>query len=321
MKAVAKNIESGTAGQADLARSVHLIANGKSGKGLGGSIADKVRDVCKELGFLLEVHEIGSPNQLEEKIQEAVKAAVSDGGVVLAAGGDGTIRSVAEKVQGTGARLGVVPCGTFNYFARTHRIPEDCDAAIRVALTGECRPVRLGELNGRTFLINASMGVYAKLIHDRERTTAIYGRNRAVAILASLKTFLGDHPPLEVHMHTGDQMVTQKTPMVFIGNNALQLRNLNMNVAACMKEDRLALVMLKPLSFAEKARVLARGMLRTVENDERLETFCIDSLMIHSHPRHQHVALDGEIFYMNSPFEVKARPEALRMMLPPKVAP
>lgn len=303
------------------AKEVHLIANARSGKGAAGNIAEQLGEACRELGFSLELHEAEEPSQLDKRTEEAVRAAAANGGIVIAAGGDGTIRAVAEKARGTRARLGVVPCGTFNYFARTHSIPEDCADAIRLALTGECRPVRLGELNGHTFLINASLGVYARLIHDREKATKRWGRNRAVAIFSALRTFLGDHPPLEVQMTTDNQMVTQKTPMVFIGNNALQLRNLKLDVAACMKRDRLAVVLLKPLSELEKLRVLARGALRTIDSEERLETFCIDSLVIHSHPRHQHVALDGELFHMTSPFEVRSLPGALRMMLPPRPAP
>lgn len=302
------------------AREVHLIANERSGKGAAGSIAQKLGEACRELGFSLELHHTPHPRNLNQLTEEAVRAAAANGGIVIAAGGDGTIRCVAERASGTRARLAVVPCGTFNYFARTHGIPESCDDAIRLALTGDCRPVRLGQLNGRVFLINASLGVYAKLIHDREASTRRWGRSRAVAILSALRTFLGDHPPLEVRMTTGDQMVTQKTPMVFIGNNALQLRDLKLDVAACMKRDCLAVVLLKPLSEIEKLRVLARGALRTIESEERLETFCIDSLVIHSHPHRQHVALDGEIFHMSSPFEVRSLPGALRMMLPPRPA-
>jgi len=197
-------------------------------------------------------------------------------------------------------------------------VPENHEDAIRLGLTGECRPVRLGEMNGRVFLINASLGIYAQSIHEREKNTDRFGRYRAVAILSTIRTFLSDHILLKVNMVTGNEQISMRTPMIFIGNNALQLRNLKMDVARCMKRDLLAIVAMKPLSKWEMIRVIARGVFRTIENEERLESFCLDSLAIHSHPRHQTVALDGEIFYMHSPLEIKVLPETLRMMLPPK---
>ncbi len=297
---------------------VHLLANSRSGKGLADSIHEKVKAIGAELGYLVELHEVSEPAMLEKAAAGAVAAAEKDGGLVMAAGGDGTIRTVAEKVQGTNARFSVIPCGTFNYFARTHNIPLEADAAIRLGLTGECRPVRLGSMNGRIFLINASLGMYAQSIHEREKNTSRFGRHRIVALLSTVRTFLSDHLLLRVSMKTGEEQISMRTPMIFIGNNALQFRDLKMKVARCMKEDSLAVVAMKPLGAWEKFRVLARGALRTIEHEERLETFCIDTLQIQSHPRHQTVALDGEIFYMTSPFEIKAMPEVLRLMLPPR---
>jgi diacylglycerol kinase family enzyme len=307
--------------QSSTGKIAHLIANSRSGKGHGQTIHEKVSAIADELGFTLVFHEVSEPSQLEAKAKEAVQAAIGDGGVILAAGGDGTVRTVAEVTHGTSARFAVIPCGTFNYFARTHKVPEDHDAAIRLAMTGDCRPVRLGEMNGRIFLINASIGMYAKSIHEREKNTDRFGRNRAVAILSTMRTFLSDHLLLKVSMSTDTEKITMRTPMIFIGNNALQLRNLKMDVARCMKKDLMAMVALKPLGRWEMLRVIARGILHTIEKEERLESFCIDSLTIHSHPRFQTVALDGELFPMSSPFDVKALPETLRMMLPPREEP
>lgn len=299
---------------------VHLLANARSGKGQGDSIGDKVKAVCEELGHTFVSHEVKEPSELEGAAEKAVKLAINDNGVVMAAGGDGTIRTVAEKVQGTEARMAVIPCGTFNYFARTHKIPEDHDAAIRLGLTGDCRPVRLGEVNGRVFLINASLGMYVDSIHEREKNTEKWGRSRFVAVLSTLRTFISDHRLLHVDMLTGNEHARMRTPMIFIGNNALQLRNLKLEVAGCMKDDALAVVAMKPLTKWEKVRVITRGALRTIDNEERLQSFCINSLSIYSHPLSQEVALDGEIFRMVSPFQVKALPAVLNMMLPPREA-
>lgn len=299
-------------------RTLHLLANAKSGQGLGATLPDLANQICAELGGKVVVHKIDSPGDLERKTTEALAAAQSDGGIVVAAGGDGTIRGVAQQVAGTSTPFAVVPCGTFNFFARTHRVPEDPAEALRLALSGEIRPVRLGEMNGEVFLINASLGLYAKAIRERESMTKVWGRYRVVAIISTIKSLLSRHRLLRVELVSGSERHMTYTPMIFIGNNALQLRDLSMDVARCMKKDLLAAVLMKPLGKLEILRVILRGLTKTLEKEDRLESFCVDSMTIHTHRPYHAVALDGEIFRMTSPFEIRALPRVLSMVLPPK---
>lgn len=297
-------------------KTLHLIANTRSGKGFGAQLPEIGTRVCQEYNAKLITYEIPSPDELETQIDLAIEAASRDGGIVVAAGGDGTIRSVAQKAAGRPVKFGVVACGTFNFFARTHSIPEEPEQAFRVILTGETRPVRLGEVNGEIFLINASLGLYAKAIAEREKRTNKWGRARWVVIISTIFSLLSRHRLLQTELLTGDKQQSLRTPMIFIGNNALQLRDLAMGVARCMKEDLLAVVTMKPLSKLEILRVIFRGLFKTIEKEERLETFCVDSLTIHTRRPQITVALDGELFQMRSPLKVRSRPGVLDMVLP-----
>jgi diacylglycerol kinase family enzyme len=299
-------------------KKLHLIANSRSGKGYGETLHEIAKQICSELGVEFVEYDTSAEGALEAEAKRAVDAAEKDGGVVVAAGGDGTIRGVAQIAKGRAVKFAVVACGTFNFFARNHAIPDDHAEAVRVALTGEPRPVRLGEINGEVFLINASLGLYAKAIQDREKRTSRYGRNRAVVIASTFASFLSKHRLLDVQMSSENVTKNLKTPMIFIGNNALQLRDLAFDVAKCMKKNMLAVVTLKPLTKPEIARVFWRGIMKTIEKEERVDSFCVDELTIHTRKLHQTVALDGEMFKMISPLHVKAVPNALMMMLPPK---
>ena len=105
--------------------------------------------------------------------------------------------------------------------------------------------------------------------------------------------------------------------MIFIGNNALQLRDLSLKVARCMKVDQLAIVMMKPVSKLETLRIVLRGLFKTLENDSKLETFCVDELTIHTRKSTHSIALDGEIIRMSSPLRVQALPGALQLVKAP----
>jgi diacylglycerol kinase family enzyme len=97
------------------------------------------------LGYELVNYPINRTEDFESQSRKAVDAAEKDGGVVIAAGGDGTIRGVAQAAANRNVRFAMVPCGTFNFFARAHKIPEDQLEAFRLALTGKAQPVQLAK--------------------------------------------------------------------------------------------------------------------------------------------------------------------------------
>lgn len=102
-------------------------------------------------------------------------AAAADGvGLVIACGGDGTVRSVARGLIGTGVPMGIVPTGTGNLLARNLQLPlDDIDAAMATAMAGHTRAIDLGEVHytdedGRehddVFLVMLGAGMDAELI-------------------------------------------------------------------------------------------------------------------------------------------------------------
>lgn len=98
--------------------------------------------------------------------------------VVVAVGGDGTVRTVASALSGTGHALGIVPIGTGNLFARNMGIPvDDIDAALTVATSHGSHLVDVGRLtllddettdHGHAFLIIAGIGFDALMIDDTD---------------------------------------------------------------------------------------------------------------------------------------------------------
>ncbi len=296
----------------------HLIANPKSGKGKGESLPEMAERICRENNFKF-IHYTTSQNEdLDQIAEKAVAAAEKDGGVVVAAGGDGTIRSVAQHAHSRNVKFAVVACGTFNFFARNHKLPEDLEEAVKVAISGRVKPVRLGEINGKIFLINASLGLYAKAIKDREASTDRFGRNRLVVILSSIWSFFDGHRRyLSVDLNNEKISASRIfTPMIFIGNNALQLRDLKLDVANCMKQEMLAVVLLRPIKWWGLVRIVFYGLFKLLEREDSIQSFCVDSLKIETRHPHKTVALDGELFPMVSPLEIKTLPQSLNLMVP-----
>ena len=115
--------------------------------------------------------------QLDKDGRVCALEALEDGAdVVIAVGGDGTVRTVASAVSDTGHALGIIPIGTGNLFARNMGVPvDDIDAALTVATSHGSRLVDMGRLtlldhpeddHGHAFLIIAGIGFDAAMIDD-----------------------------------------------------------------------------------------------------------------------------------------------------------
>jgi diacylglycerol kinase (ATP) len=112
-------------------------------------------------------------------VQQARDAVASGADLVLAWGGDGTIRSVAEGLVGTGTALGIIPAGTGNLLARNLGVPLSLDRAVTVALEGGERRIDAIEvgLGGQVTLctVIAGMGMDAVLIDASEGLKSAIG--------------------------------------------------------------------------------------------------------------------------------------------------
>jgi YegS/Rv2252/BmrU family lipid kinase len=109
-----------------------------------------------------------SPDQ--DGATERVRVAVAEGyDVVAAAGGDGTVRSVAFELLGTSTALGILPAGTAMNIARSLGIPRELDAAAGLLGSGEIRAIDVGWARDRPFLEMASIGLNAEVLEIAEK--------------------------------------------------------------------------------------------------------------------------------------------------------
>lgn len=101
-------------------------------------------------------------------VQQARAAAADGADVVVAFGGDGTVRACAEGLSGTGTALGVIPAGTGNLLARNLGIPDDLEKSIALVLGGHTRLLDTGRANGELFAVIAGAGFDAEVMANTE---------------------------------------------------------------------------------------------------------------------------------------------------------
>ncbi|WP_343627257.1 diacylglycerol kinase family protein [Roseateles sp.] len=300
-----------------------VVFNRASGHGDRDELGPAVEAACAAAGRRCELLPVEQPGRLAETAREAVKRARAVDGVVVAAGGDGTINCVAQAVLGSGCAFGVLPRGTFNYFARTHGIPSELDGALRVLLHEQPIPAQVGLLNDRVFLVNASLGLYPQLLEDREGWKQRFGRSRLVALGAGIATLLRGHRSLRLSIELHGQPRQVRTPTLFVGNNALQMEQVGLPESRAIDGGALAGVMLKRVGRGTLIWLLACGALGKLGEADQVENFSFRRLTVRARTfgaRRIKVATDGEVLWMPLPLRFEVAPHPLLLIRPPGLA-
>ncbi len=262
--------------------------------------------------FLLE-----NPAELARQAGNAVEAAHARGGVVVAAGGDGTLNAVAQAVLGSGCTFGVLPQGTFNLFGRVHGIPQDTAAQARALLSGHVEHVQVGLMNGRAFLVNASVGLYPQVLEDRETFKDRFGRSRSVAVAAGLVTLARHRELLELDVETDGREYSLRTPTLFVGNNRLQLERIGIAAASRLDDGTLAGIVVRPISTCAMFGLALRGALGTLGDAENVHGFSFRKLVVQPRGKRRiKVSTDGEVQRVKTPLVFEVAPHALPLLVP-----
>ncbi len=309
---------------ASTAPTLHIICNAGSGSSDAREARQQIEDVLAAARRRHDFIIIDDPKRLPDIARRAAEAAVRDDGAVVVAGGDGTINAVAQAVLPTGRPFGIVPQGTFNYSPRAHGIPLDTTAAAKALLTARLKPVQVGLVNERVFLVNASLGLYPELLQDREEFKREHGRKRSVALLAGMRTLLREHRPLVVEVEHDSGREVIHTPSIFVGNNPLQLEQVGLAQAEDVQRRKLAAVIVKPVGRFKLIGLAVRGMLGQLGEAESVRDFAFRSMTVSplsgSARRGMKVAVDGEIFWSRPPLQFSVAPQPLMLMVPDEAA-
>src|SRR5882724_1309365 len=138
---------------------------------------------------------------------------------IVAGGGDGTVRTIAQELAASPIPLGILPLGTLNHFARDLGLPLDIAGAAAVIAAGATAAVDAAEVNGRIFVNNSSIGLYPTLVRARERQLRHSRRKKWLAMALALLHVLRRPIARRLTIEARDFVTPHRTPIAFIGNN------------------------------------------------------------------------------------------------------
>ncbi len=306
------------------AAALQFVINAAAGSGDAEARRNLIESVLQAESRRGELH-FCDPPELPGVAHAAAQQALAMGSAVVAVGGDGTINAVAQAAHAAGCAMGVVPMGTFNYFARTHGIPTEPADALRLMLHAQPVDVQVAGVNERVFLVNASLGLYPELLQDREAFTARFGRSRWVALWAGVNTLLRAQRQLRLRIEQGGTVRKLRTLTLFVGNNRLQLEQLGVQaphaLAGGLVGSPITAVMLRPVGLWAMLGLMLRGALGTLGDARSVEHFEFDHMVVRPSPalgrRGIKVAFDGEVTRMRPPLAFRVLAKPLHLLRPP----
>jgi hypothetical protein len=233
---------------------------------------------------------------------------------------------IAEKIGGIPALAAVfaVMAGLIGALAGKYlfdlcRIPLDAAEAARVIVAGQTIAVDVGEVNGRVFLNNSSVGLYPRIVQLRERYRARGLEKWIVAAWATLRV-TRKSKPLRVQLDIDDRRVSRSTPLVFIGNNEYRMAGFDAGSRASLTAGHLAIYIVATNGQLGFLRLTWRILTGTAQGSGELAVLRATEVTIDlpDEPAVTQlpVALDGELETMQLPLTYTIRPGALRVAVP-----
>ena len=288
------------------------ILNGAAGSNRAGEVSDHLADLFAKHRAQTRILLARDGVEIAALAHRAIEDRCT---TVVVGGGDGTVSRVAAALIDTETTLGVLPLGTFNHFAKDLKIPLDLEAAVANIFAGWVASVDVGEVNGRPFVNNSSLGLYPAIVSQREERQR-RGDGKWVGFAKATLFALQRYSPLYVSLHAESRNeIADKTPFVFVGNNRYEASGLNIGGRGCLDAGRLWVYRAPHASRFALFRMALQALGGTQDPND-LEIFDTEEFWVGSKNTRLSVATDGEVMTLDTPLHYRIRPRALSVIVP-----
>ncbi|WP_322752874.1 diacylglycerol/lipid kinase family protein [Frankia sp. Cas3] len=250
-----------------------------------------------------------------DDLRALAEDAVAGGADVIGmAGGDGSQALVADVARRHDVAFVCIPAGTRNHFAADLGLDRsDVAGALEGFITAVERRIDLGEVDGRVFVNNASLGIYAEIVQSDD-----YRNSKIGTATEMLPDLLGPRAtPPDLRFTGPDGELTPTADVLLVSNNAYQLRSLGgLGTRPKLDGGELGVVTVLVDRAHDVPALMALESAGALERFRGFHRWTTPTLRVDS-TGPVNIGIDGEAMQLDPPLEFRCLPVALRVRVPP----
>jgi YegS/Rv2252/BmrU family lipid kinase len=285
----------------------------------GGGAASRDPDIGETVAKAFEDAGVDADVELIDggECEVRARAIVERGDALLVVGGgDGTISAAASALVGTETKLGILPLGTLNHFARDLGIPTDLAEAAKLIAGGQNKRVDVAEMNGRIFINNSAIGLYPLMVMDRDLQRKRLGRSKRLAMIVASARTLARFGHQRLTLTVNDEKERVDTPLLFVGNNDYRIDLGAAGKRESLDDGQLCVFVMRKKTRRGFIAASVRALFNRTHDDDMEQIDGVDRLRVASRRSVVAVSLDGEVVGAEPPLDYRIRKRALRVIAP-----
>jgi diacylglycerol kinase (ATP) len=254
-------------------------------------------------------HTVEIYNLPKDCSKDKIKAKISESKAdrVIAVGGDGTLKLVAECLKGSKIPIGIIPAGSANGMAKELGIPAEIEEALELTVNGEPKEIHAVAVNGELCIHLSDIGFNAYIV---KKFDDLPERGMLGYAKATWKA-LWSHHKMEVEINTGEETISSEAAMVVIANATMYGTGVKINPDGKLDDDVFEVILVKKYSFLE---ILKIRFTQLPFNPEKIELFHTKKLNIKT--RHKaHFQVDGEYMGKVNQIDAHILPAAISVIV------
>lgn len=259
-----------------------FIVNPKSGTAQV-NFTELISSQLKASKTKFEIYELPKDCSIK-KLKATISKSAADR--VIAVGGDGTLKMVAECLLGQETPIGIIPAGSANGMAKELGIPEDPEEAIALAIKGKPKTIHAVIINDELCIHLADIGFNAYLVKKFDALT----QRGMLGYAKAAWTALWNHRKMTVEIQLKDKTVQAQAAMVVIANATMYGTGVKINPDGKLNDEVFEVILVKEYSVMEILKIRFTNL---ALNPKNIESFQTTALKIHT--KHKvHFQIDGE---------------------------
>ncbi len=287
-------------------KNILLVVNPISGDIDKLEITTMVSEFAKNLGVNLEVYTTSGEDDIEN-IKNLYDKSLFER--ILVAGGDGTIKMVAEAMEEHDVVLGILPAGSANGLAVDLNLPDSIEENLQIAFSNKAKAIDMISINGKKSIHLSDIGLNADLVKNYENGSI---RGKIGYVLQSVSTLIDLEPPFFATI-TGDfPTLSCEARMIVIANSQKYGTGVTINPAGLMDDGLFELVILKNMDLVLFGKIITGNM---PLDDEDVEIISTNKATIKTN-QPVNFQIDGEYCGKQTELEIAILHQQIKVAVP-----